>query len=103
MTRQDWRRIVENPWLDQATGYWRLSAGRQMEYDITIRFRKTEFAGRVNLIIGEKSYQTPITAGQIEVFFKKIAIGQGSVDLQAWLETNDHNKVGSWQVELTAL
>jgi len=100
LTRQDWQQVFENPWLAQATGYWRLVAEKQSDYTITVRFRGKEKNGSIYLKIGENVYQHPLIKGQQQVLFTNIKIGRGSVDLQAWLQVSQNKKFGSWQVEV---
>ena len=100
LTRQDWRRISENPWLEEATGYWRLEAERPGKYDILVRLRSKENSGLVKLKVGDKQYQQSLSANQDEIIFKNVEIGKGHVDLQAWLQMSGNKKVGSWQIEV---
>ncbi len=100
LTRQDWRRISENPWLEKATGYWRLKAEEPGKVDILVRFRKKDNTGLVNLMVGNRSYKQPLPTEQREIIFKNIEIEKGPIDLQAWLQMSGNKKVGSWQVEV---
>jgi arylsulfatase/arylsulfatase A len=100
LTRQDWRRISENPWLEKATGYWRLVSKQPGKFDIMIRFRNKDNNGLVNLTVGGRSYKQPLPQGQREIIFKNIEIEKGPIDLQAWLQMPGNIKVGSWQVEV---
>jgi arylsulfatase/arylsulfatase A len=103
LTRQDWRRISENPWLDAATGFWRLDVVQPGEYTVLVRFRDKENGGLAMLTIGDKSYQQILPSGHVEILFKNIEIKTGPTDLQAWLEMSGDRKSGSWQVEVRAL
>ena len=100
LTRQDWRRINENPWLEEATGYWRLKAEQTGKYDILVRFRNKGNTGLVNLTVSGKPYKQPLPKEQREIIFKNVKIEKGDVDLQAWFEISGNKKVGSWQVEV---
>jgi len=100
LTRQDWRKISNNPWLEEATGYWRLSNEGSAMYDILVRFREPGNEGMVNLKIGENEYRQPIKKGTVEINFEKMTIDEGPVNLQAWLQTDQRKKIGSWQVEV---
>jgi arylsulfatase A-like enzyme len=100
LTRQDWRKISANPWLEEATGYWRLSNGQSAKYHILVRFRNQDDNGTITLTIGENVYRQPLQKDENQIIFEDILINEGPADLQAWLEMPGNKKVGSWQVEL---
>jgi len=100
LTRQDWQQISENPWLEHATGYWRLKASENTTYTILIRFRKKEISGEVILKINNKIYKKKLVLGKNEIVFESINIPEGDIDLQAQLQFSKCKVIGSWQVEV---
>ena len=100
LTRQDWRKISENPWLEEATGFWRLFNGQSAKYNILVRFRKPGNKGMVHLKIGEKEYRQPLQKQTPEIIFENTIIDEGPINLQAWLEMPGRKIDGCWQVEV---
>jgi len=100
LTRQDWRKISQNPWLEKATGYWRLSCQVPGTYRVLVRFREPGTGDTVYLKVGENTFMQTLPAGQAEIVFEDISVAGGAVDLQAWLQTDHNKKIGSWQVEV---
>ncbi len=100
LTRQDWQQISENPWLEHATGYWRLKSSENSKYNILVRFRKKEISGEVVLKINNEIYKKKLLPGMNEIIFKSINIPKGDIDLQAQLQISKSKVIGSWQVEV---
>lgn len=100
LTRQDWQQISENPWLEYATGYWRLKASENSSYNILIRFRKRKVSGEVILKINNKIFKKKLVLGKNEIVFESINIPEGDIDLQAQLQISKSEVIGSWQVEV---
>ena len=100
LTRQEWRQIEKNPWLDDATGFWMLHADTQKIYDIRTRFRNQNSDGKVILEIDEKQYHESISSGQSEMLFQKIPIREGDHKLMVTLIKNNRSVAGVWQVDI---
>lgn len=100
LTRQDWQQIYENPWLDQATGYWMINSVRSDLFDILVRFRNKTHSGDVSLKINNEIYTQQLPTGQNELKFSGIEIGKGQIDLESTLTMPDGQIIGSWQVEV---
>jgi arylsulfatase/arylsulfatase A len=100
LTRQDWRKISNNPWLEEATGYWRLSCQLPGTYHVLVRFREPEAGGTVTLKVGENTFRKALPDGHNKIEFKDVTIAGDALDLQAWLQTDHNKKIGSWQVEV---
>lgn len=100
LTRQDWQQINENPWLEHATGYWRLKASENNNYNILVRFRKKGISGEVILNINNKIIKGKLVAGENEIVFESINIPEGEIDLQVQLQISKNKVIGSWQVEV---
>lgn len=100
LTRQDWRKISENPWLEHATGFWRLKSDNAAVYDVLVRFRKVELAGDIELKVRDAMYTGKINDQENEVIFENIRIESGVLDIQANLNISKTDRVGSWQIEL---
>jgi arylsulfatase A-like enzyme len=100
LTRQDWRKISNNPWLEEASGYWRLSCQLPGTYHVLVRFREPETGGTVSLKVGENTFRRALPDGHNEIEFKDVKIAGDTLDLQAWLQTDHNKKIGSWQVEV---
>ncbi len=102
LTRQDWRKIDKNPWLDEARGYWLVKAADEHNYDINIRFRKQPDAGVVYLKIDDKAYKQPVSAGQKELLFNNISINGGHHRIEGFVIKNNGKKAGIWQMDILA-
>lgn len=102
LTRQDWRKIDKNPWLDDATGYWLIKAEKFNVYDLHLRFRNQNSSGRVYLKIDKKKYEQPAEKGQNEMAFKKIPIEKGDHCIEVFIIKEDGQKAGVWQIDVLA-
>ena len=100
LTRQEWRQIDKNPWLDEATGYWLLHSDDSNTYDIRLRFRNQKSNGEVILDIDGKQFNDSIKNGQSEMLFQNINIDKGDHKLSVILNKSNGNKAGVWQVDV---
>ena len=100
LTRQDWRQIDKNPWLDDATGYWLLHSEDPNTYDIQVRFRNQNSKGEVILEIDGKKFNQSINNGQSEMLFQNIGIDKGDHKLSVTLNKTNGTKAGVWQVDV---
>lgn len=100
LTRQEWRQIDKNPWLEEATGFWLLQADEQNTYDIRTRFREKHSGGKVILEIDDKRYSKSISNEESEKLFQNIDIDKGNHKITVTLIKNDGSKVGVWQVDV---
>lgn len=100
LTRQDWRQIDKNPWLDDATGYWLLYSDAPNFYDIQVRFRNQNSNGKVILEIDGRLYSKSILSGESEKRFQNISIGKGNHKLLVNLNNSNGSKIGVWQVDV---
>ena len=100
LTRQNWRRIQENPRKRNAKGHWLLYAASAGTYDVRVRFRPMKTSGQVILRINDENFEKRISKGQSTVLFQNIAIEKGNLNLQAFLETERKSVVGAWQVDV---
>ena len=102
LTRQDWRKIDKNPWLDEATGYWLIKADKNNVYDIHVRFRNQKSAGKVFLKIDDSNYEQTAHKGQKILDFKKISINKGKHRIEVFALNNNGEKAGVWQIDILA-
>ena len=88
LTRQDWRGRGEG-WGRGSYGHWEVQVASAGEYDVTLRFDKTEKACDAHLVLGNVAQEKALPAGATAHTFSAVRLGAGLGTLEAWLGPGD--------------
>jgi len=101
LTRQDWRGQNAN-WSPTGIGCWFVDVRRAGDYEITLRFAKTNVPALAKFALGVVKFQQEVGAGATSVVLPLLHLPQGPATLEAVLE-NGSSHVGMQYVEVKSM
>jgi len=101
LTRQDWRGPDAN-WSPKGIGHWFVDVRRAGDYEVTLRFAKTDRPTVAKFKLGSVELQQQVAAGEASVKLPKVHLSKGEAIVEAILESGSQ-KTGMQYVEVKFL